>query len=143
MRISKRYVIYASIDKVWEFVASIENMARCMQDVEEVKVEDDKLFAKVKPRFSFIKGVTKVEAMIIDAKSNEQLIVSIRGKSIGASFEADMKIDLEYDDATILDIDLDLDLHGLLKHIPRSLIYKVVDDIGSDMLKCIERNIEG
>ena len=143
MRISKRYVIYASIDKVWEFVASIENIAKCMQDVEEVKVEDDKLFAKVKPRFSFIKGVTKVEAMIIDAKPNEQLIVSIRGKSIGASFEADMKINLEYDDATILDIDLDLDLHGLLKHIPRSLIYKVVDDIGSDMLKCIERNIEG
>ena len=142
LRISKHYTIDANIYEVWKFISNLDMIARCIPDLEDIDIKDSTLKGKVRSRFSFIKGKIDIESSILDSKENEHLEVSIRGKTIGSSFIIIMDIDLSYNTSTTLNITMNIDTHGLLKHIPNSLIYKIVDDLGSDMLRCIKDSLE-
>ncbi len=139
LTLSKEYSINASIDALWSVLTDVRKVTLCIPSVEDITVYNNGFKARVKPPFSFIKGKFYVESSIKEAREKEYMQIHVRGSSIGSRFEINMSIALhEYKDHTRLKVDIDIEMHGLLKTVPNTLIRKVVDDLGSSMLECIK-----
>jgi carbon monoxide dehydrogenase subunit G len=70
------------------------------------------------------------------------LTIGVRGSSIGASLEITMDIIISAAAGTKIQINARIETFGLLKTLPKSLIYKVVEDIETPILKCIKEKLE-
>lgn len=139
----KEYVINSSVEKVWNFLTDLQQVTSCIPSLENVKIETPTRFkAKVKPPFSFIKGRFNVESEVKDRREGESLTIGVRGSSIGASFEITMAIAISSISGTRMQVEVRAETFGLLKTIPKSLIYRVVEGIEAPMLKCIKERLE-
>lgn len=140
----KEYTINSEIEKVWDFLTNIERVTDCIPYLEDLHVNSSSTFTgKVKLPFSFIRGSFKINSEIEKTKEKEHLKVTVNGSSIGSSFEIIMQVDMLPVDGTKLQLDIEVKTFGLLKPIPKSLIFKGVEDIEKLMLKNIKDILEG
>lgn len=139
----KEYTINSEIEKVWDFLTNIEMVTDCIPYLEDLHIVSSSTFTgKAKPPFSFIRGNFKINSEIEKIKEKEHLKVTVKGSSIGSSFEIIMQVDMLPVDGTKLQLDIEVKTFGLLKPIPKSLIFKGVEDIEKLMLKNIKDVLE-
>ncbi len=142
LTLSKEYSLNASIDAVWNVLTDIRKVTSCIPGIEDIAIDDNGFKARIKPPFSFIKGRFYIESSIKEARGREYLQIYVKGSSIGSRFEANMGIALyEYVDYTLLKVDIAIEMHGLLKTVPNTLIHKVVDDLEGSILECIKEAV--
>jgi carbon monoxide dehydrogenase subunit G len=142
LKLSKEYEFNSSIDDTWRLLTDLSKVTRCIPNIEDVKIEDYGFKASVKPPFSFIRGRFKIESKIKELREKEFILVYVKGSSIGAGFEISMSITISMlEGITRLKADIIIDTHGLLKTVPNSLVYKVVDDIEGYTIKCIKEQL--
>ncbi len=142
LTLSKEYEFNSSIDDIWRVLTDLSKITRCIPNIEDVKIEDYRFKARVKPPFSFIKGKFNIESKIKELREKEFILVYVKGSSIGAEFEISMSITISiFEGITRLKADIIIDTHGLLKTLPNSLVYKVVDDIEGYTIRCIKEQL--
>lgn len=142
LTISKEYSLNASIDAVWNVLTDIRKVTSCIPGIEDVAIDDNGFKARIKPPFSFIKGRFYIESSIKEAREREYMQIHVKGSSIGSRFEVNMGVALQEDKGyTVLKVDIAIEMHGLLKTVPNTLIHKVVDDLESNMLECIKEAV--
>lgn len=140
MEIRKEYAINAGADRVLSFLTDLKEVTSCIPHLENAEIETPARFkGKVKPPFSFVKGRIAIESELTQS-GKDGFIATIKGSSIGASFQATLHIVVS-EGATVR-IDAKVETFGLLKTIPKSIIYKAVEDIETPMLQCIKQKIE-
>jgi len=140
----KEYTINSEIEKVWQFLTNIEMITDCIPYLQDLHIESSSKFTgKVKPLFSFMRGNFKINSEIKKIKEKEHLKVTVKGSSIGSSFEVIMQVDVLSVDGTKLQLDIEVKTFGLLKPIPKSLIFKGVEDIEKLMINNIKDVLEG
>lgn len=122
-------------------LTNADEIARCIPYAESVEVYDSRLRAKLRPPLSFIKGRLSIESEIVEMdEERSSLRLSIKGRSIGSSFDSSVAISIAGDE---LHASIVADTHGLLSTIPRSLVQKVIDDSWADFIRCIKGAMEG
>ncbi len=140
----KEYVINSEIEKVWNFLTDIKMVTGCIPHLEGLEIESPTKFAgKVKPPYSFIRGRFKINSEIELIQEKESLKIIVNGSSIGSSLEITMHVVILPVEGTKIQLDVEVKTFGLLKPIPKSLIYKAIDDIEKLMLSCIKERLEG
>lgn len=143
IELKKEYVINSDVESVWNLLTNLKEVTSCIPNLENLEIETPTRFrAKIKPPFSFVKGRLKVESELKEFREKESLTIAVRGSSIGASFEATMGITISNIEGTRIQIDVRVETFGLLKTLPKSLIYKVIEDIETPMLTCIKGKLE-
>ena len=116
----------------------------CIPHLEDLQIESPTKFAgKVKPPYSFIRGRFKINSEIDLIQEKESLKIVVNGSSIGSSLEITMHIVILPVEGTKIQLEVEVKTFGLLKPIPKSLIYKAIDDIEKLMLSCIKERLEG
>lgn len=141
MEIRKEYAISAGADRVLNFLTDLKQVTSCIPNIENVEIETPARFrAKIRPLFSFVKGRLTIESELIQP-GKDGFTATVKGSSIGASFQATLNITVT--GGTTVGIDAKVETFGLLRTIPKSIIYKAVDDIESPMLQCIREKVEG
>jgi len=139
----KEYTINSGVENVWNFLMDLKEVTSCIPHLENLEIEGPTRFkAKVKPPFSFVKGKFRIESEVKEFREKEGLTIGVRGSSIGASLEITMNITISAAAGTKIQIDARIETFGLLKTLPKSLIYKVVEDIETPILKCIKDKLE-
>jgi carbon monoxide dehydrogenase subunit G len=141
MEIKKEYTVSAEVDKVLKFLTDLKQVTGCIPNLESLEIETSTKFrGKIKPPFSFVKGRLNIESELVQSSGKEGFIAMVKGSSIGASFQGTMQVIVS--EGTRVRIDAKVETFGLLKTIPKSLIYKVVEDIETPMLRCIKEKLE-
>lgn len=135
---TREYSLDASRDKIWSFLNSPKNIVQCIPDAEELEILDDGFKFNIRPRFVFIKGRFRIESRVIERKDIESIKISIRGSSVGSSFDAMINIILTDRNVRLM---MDIDTYGLLKPLSRSLMYQVVSEISSSIFSCINERL--
>ncbi len=144
IELSKEYVINADVKKVWGFLTDLQQLTGCIPNLENVQIESPTKFkGKIKPPFSFIKGKLGIESEIVKFNGTDGFTATMKGSSIGASFQGTVNIAVLAAEGTKIQIGARVETYGLLKTIPKSLIYKVVEDVETPMLRCIKEKLEG
>ena len=140
MEIRKEYVINASADKVRNFLTDLKQVTSCIPNLEKAEIETPAKFkGKIKPPFSFVKGRLAIESELVQS-GKDGFTAIVKGSSIGASFHATLHIMIT--EGTAVRIDAKVETFGLLRTIPKSIIYKTVEDIETPMLQCIREKVE-
>lgn len=125
------------------FLTDIERVTYCIPYFEDLHIESaSKFTGKVKPPFSFMRGNFKIISEIQQITEKKRLKVIVKGSSIGSSFEIIMQIEILSIEGTKLQLDIQVKTSGLLKPLPKSLIFKVVEDIEKIMLFNIKEKLE-
>ncbi len=126
-------------DILWDMLKDAQRIARCIPYADGVYVEGNRLTAKVRPPYSFIKGRFSIECEITDVDDiKKQIRVKVKGSSIGSSFDAILTISSLHDMLITL---ISADTHGLLRTLPESLIQRVVEEVSEKFLSCIMEDI--
>lgn len=125
------------------FLTDIERVTYCIPYFEDLRIESSSKFTgKVKPPFSFMRGNFKIISEIQQIKEKERLKVIVKGSSIGSSFDIIMQIEILPIEGTKLQLDIQIKTSGLLKPLPKSLIFKGVEEIEKIMLFNIKEKLE-
>jgi hypothetical protein len=141
IELKKEYVVNAGIEKIWNFLTNLKEVTSCIPNLENLQIETPTKFrGKIKPPFSFVRGRLNIESEVQGFNEKERLTIAIKGTSIGASFRGTMQITLSA--GTKIQVDAKVETFGLLRTIPKSLIYKIVEDIETPVLKCIKGKLE-
>jgi carbon monoxide dehydrogenase subunit G len=141
IELQKEYAINADIGKVWDFLTDLNQVTGCIPNLESLQIETPTKFrGKIRPPFSFVKGWLGIESEVQGLRERESLTVSLKGSSIGASFQCTLQI--TFSAGTKIQIHARVETFGLLKTIPKSLIYKAVEEIETPVLKCIKAKLE-
>ncbi|GFN39021.1 MAG: conserved hypothetical protein [Marine Group I thaumarchaeote] len=139
----KEYVINSEIEKVWNFLTDIKMVTDCIPYLENLQIESPTKFTgKAKPPYSFIRGRFKINSEIEIIQEKESLKIIVNGSSIGSSLEIRMHVVILPADGTKIQLDVEVKTFGLLKPVPKSLIYKAVEDIEKSMLSNIKEKLE-
>jgi carbon monoxide dehydrogenase subunit G len=139
----KEYVINSEIEKVWSFLTDIKMVTDCIPYLEGLQIESPTRFiGKIKPPYSFIRGKFNINSEIEKVQEKERLKIIVKGSSIGSSFEITMHVVILPVEGTKIQLDVEVKTFGLLKPLPKSLIYKAVDDIEKLMLSSIKERLE-
>ena len=141
MEIRKEYAINASADRVLNFLTDLKQVTSCIPNIENVEIETPARFkGKITPPpFSFVKGRITIESELAQS-GKDGFTATVKGSSIGASFHATLHITVA--EGTVVRIDAKVETFGLLRTIPKSIIYKAVEDIETPMLQCIREKVE-
>ena len=140
MEIRKEYAINASADRVLNFLTDLKQVTSCIPNIENAEIETPARFrGKIKPPFSFVKGRITIESELAQSRK-DGFTATVKGSSIGASFHATLHITVA--EGTVVRIDAKVETFGLLRTIPKSIIYKAVEDIETPMLQCIREKVE-
>ncbi|MCS6768751.1 MAG: SRPBCC domain-containing protein [Candidatus Nitrosocaldus sp.] len=135
VELERVYALETMPDTLWSALRDAGRIARCIPHAEDVRVEGNRLSAKVRPPYSFIRGRFSIDAEIVEVdEGRRRMSVMVKGSSIGSSFSAMLTISLVQDG---LASTVTADTHGLLRTLPRSLVEKVVDDAMERFLSCI------
>lgn len=140
IEIRKEYAINASADKVSSFLTDLKEVTSCIPNLEQAEIETPTRFkGKIKPPFSFVKGRLNIESELTESGKGG-FTATVKGSSIGASFNATLHITVT--EGAVVRIDAKVETFGLLRTIPKSIIYKVVEDVETPMLQCIKEKVE-
>lgn len=140
MEIRKEYTISAGADRVLGFLTDLKQVTSCIPNLESAEIASPTKFrGKIKPPFSFVKGRLTIESELVQS-GKDRFAATVKGSSIGASFLATLNITVA-EGATVR-IDARVETFGLLRTIPKSIIYKAVEDIETPMLQCIREKVE-
>lgn len=140
IEIKKEYTISADAGRVMGFLTDLKQVTACIPNLESVEMEAPSKFrGKIKPPFSFVSGKLSIQSELVQSGS-DGFTATVKGSSIGASFQATMKVAVS--GGALIVIDAKVETFGLLKTVPKSLIYKVVEDIETPMLNCIKEKLE-
>ncbi len=136
-------MINSEIEKVWSFLTDIKMVTDCIPYLENLQIESPTKFTgKVKPPYSFIRARFKINSEIEIIQEKESLKIIVKGSSIGSSLEITMHAVILPADGTKIQLDVEVKTFGLLKPVPKSLIYKAVEDIEKLMLSNIKEKLE-
>lgn len=140
MEIRKEYAINAGADRVLGFLTDLKEVTSCIPNLEQAEIESPTRFrGKIKPPFSFVKGRLSIESELTQS-GKDGFTATVKGSSIGASFNATLNITVA--EGSTVRIDAKVETFGLLRTIPKSIIYKVVEDVETPMLQCIKEKVE-
>ena len=144
IELKKEYVINSGIENVWNFLTNLQQITSCISNLENLQIETPTRFkGKVKPPFSFVKGKFNIESEVQELDEKNCLMIATRGSSIGSSFQCTIRITTILSvNGTKIQLDARVETFGLLKTIPKSLIYKAIDDIEIPVLRCIKEKLE-
>ena len=136
-------MINSEIEKVWSFLTDIKMVTDCIPYLENLQIESPTKFTgKVKPPYSFIRGKFSINSEIETIQEKERLKIIVKGSSIGSSLEITMYVVILPAEGTKIQLDIEVKTFGLLKPVPKSLIYKAVEDIEKLMLGSIKEILE-
>ncbi len=139
LKFKKEYTINASADDISRFLRDLNEVINCIPYLEDVNIDIPSRFrARVRLPYSFIKGRFKIEGEILESEK-ERLSVNLQGSSIGSSFKVALMISIS---SMKIDIDVTIEIYGLLSHLSKSLIQRVIEDIEAHMLRCIKERLE-
>ena len=144
MRIEKKYVVNSPSSKVWKLVSDPKEISECLPGLESFEEKSNKHFiAKIKPKFSFIRGSLELDIQVISLK-NKNAKIKISGKSIGTSFsiltEAKLK-DLKGKTEVLWTADMKPE--GLMKAVPESIIKGAAEELADEIFSCMKKKVEG
>jgi carbon monoxide dehydrogenase subunit G len=140
IEIRKEYEINAGADRVLGFLTDLKEVTSCIPNLESAEIETPARFrGKIRPPFSFVKGRLAIESELTQS-GKDGFTATVKGSSIGASFQATLHITVS--EGTTVRIDAKVETFGLLRTIPKSIIFKAVEDIETPMLQCIREKVE-
>jgi carbon monoxide dehydrogenase subunit G len=140
LEIRKEYEIGASASRVLSFLTDLKEVTSCIPNLEYTEIETPAKFkGKIRPPFSFVKGRLTIDSELLQS-GKDSFVATVKGSSIGASFQATLRVTIT--EGTTVRIDAKVETFGLLMTIPKSLIYKAVEDIETPMLQCIREKLE-
>jgi len=122
MIIEADYIIEAPVSKVQEFLKDYKAFFSCIPNIDTINVSGENIKLSVKPSLAFIKGNIEMDFTIVGKGKNKGKL-KLKGKSIGSSFEGTSTLEAKPDGkCTKLHWVVDIDVKGLLKPIPESII---------------------
>ncbi|NGX41852.1 MAG: hypothetical protein K940chlam7_00126 [Chlamydiae bacterium] len=136
MLIEREFTIDAPLSVVWNFIKDKEKFAKCVPNLEQMKIVNDQRFILIlKPKLTFLRGRIEMDCTIKKMEDNTGILL-VKGKSIGSSFDAISEIILaDKKNKTTLHWNVEITLQGLLKHVPESVIRATVYFIADRMIK--------
>ncbi|MEK6977326.1 MAG: SRPBCC domain-containing protein [Candidatus Hydrothermarchaeota archaeon] len=140
MRIDGEYIVKAPPGKVEELMTSPRAFGECLPGLVDFEERDERHFkARVKPRFSFLRGTLALEFEVLGLERG-RMELKILGKGIGSSFEMRTEVRLgKKGSSTALRLTTDAAFGGLLKPVPESLLRGAADELIREILACVER----
>lgn len=142
MHIEKRYELNAALDAVWNVISRIDAMKECIPNIDTfTKIDGAHFVAVVKPLLSFLTGKITMECEVLKIKKPFGQL-KVHGKVIGANFNVTTQITISPTNngkkTTALLWTADVEMQGLLKTAPESLVRAVIDRMADEMFKKVE-----
>ena len=144
MHIEKKYILNAPASEVWKLVSDPKEISRCLPGLESFEEKKNNHFiAKVKPKFSFVRGSLELDIQVVSLK-NKNAKIKMSGKSIGTSFsiltEAKLK---DVKGKTEVLWSADMKPGGLMKAVPESITKGAAEELADEIFSCMKKKIEG
>ena len=146
--IDGEFRVNASIERTWDFLTNIQEVASCVPSFEKVEVRDDKSFTiivsqKVGPFSATFETQTSFTQMI----PPNRLVAFGRGKDtlMGSSFELTNEMDLVAisEKETLVKYKADVKISGRIASVGQSLIKIVAKREVASVVKLIQDKIGG
>lgn len=145
MELAGSELFKTSLDNLWNRLRDVEYLVQSIPGMEDLKnVTDVHAECRLRPGFSFVRGVLQVEIDQLAADEPTTLVYQFRSKGIGSSSTVTAHLALEPKDN---EIEVQWkgvigDLGGLLKAVPKGLIQGAAQSVINDLLEKLKSRIE-
>ncbi len=128
---------------VVEFFENPSKVVDCIPGIESYDVKGSEFKAKVKFKIGAISGAFGIEGKIETKKPGEEYVIYLKGKKLGAGFEATSTCTLvpKDENTTIVKYVTDLKLSGMLAAIGKGIIENVANNIVDQLLENIRKKL--
>ncbi len=145
MHFEGKILVKAPREKVWSFVSSPHEIAKCIPGLKSYEVlEGKKVTAKVKAGIGFIKGTFNVKTKFLEEEPEKHHAkLSIGGSGVSSSFESTVDVRLEeVDEGTNIVWSADATLSGMLGSVAEKMIEGTLNKTVNKMFECIKKSLE-
>ena len=141
MEITGSIEINASRETVGNLLSNPEKVVECVPGIQSYELSGNEFKSKVKVKVGMISGTFKVEGKIDEVKKNEEYKVTMKGRSMGNSFDAvaDVYLSDAGEGKTRLDYRAVAKLSGMLAALGKGIIENVTKNLLDEMFQCIEK----
>lgn len=136
--------IKAPRQQVWDFVTNPNNLAQCLPDLKELKVQsEDKFDATVRAGIGFIKGDFKFRLALLDKVPPSHARLSGTGTGAGSSVDLEAVMDLtEIDGHTKLNYKAAAKVGGAMATLAESMFQRKAQSIVIDVFSAVRKSLE-
>jgi len=143
-----KFQINASVQRTWDFLMDIREVASCIPGCQKVEVLDDKNFAiTISQRVGLISATFETQTSLTEVDPPNRLAVIGRGKDtrMGSSFEFTNQMELVQisERETAVKYRADVKISGRLASVGQSLIKVVAKREVAKAVKLIQEKIGG
>ena len=149
MNFSQHCVITASRDTVWDFLMNMENVARCLDGVQELKQLDADTYegtlrVKVGPVALTFQGTVRVEEC--DREQWRGIVrAEAKDRKVGGGVRAQMQMQLQEKSPTETEMHVALEAHilGKIGEFGQPIIRKKADSMLKEFVDNIKKQLTG
>lgn len=142
MEISGEVIAKAPKATVALFFKDPKQVVECVPGIQSYEISGTSYKAKVKFKVGAISGTFNVEGDIKESKPEEEYLVTLRGRSMGNSFDATATVTLSVvEGGTKIAYKAEAKLGGLLAALGKGLIEGVAKDIVTQLFQCAEKKV--
>lgn len=132
----------ANKNVVASFFKDPKQVVECVPGIQSYEISGTFYKAKVKFKVGAISGTFNVEGDIKEVREGEEYSVTLRGRSMGNSFDALATVTLsEVEGGTKIAYKAEAKLGGLLAALGKGIIESVARDIIKQLFECTEKRI--
>ena len=148
MIIEGEFHVNASIQRTWDFLTNIREVASCVPSFKKVEVLDDKSFAiTVSQKVGPFSATFETKTAFTEVNSPNRLVAFGKGKDakMGSSFELTNQMDLEEisKEETLVKYKADVKISGRIASVGQSLIKMVAKREVAKVVELIQEKIGG
>jgi carbon monoxide dehydrogenase subunit G len=148
MIIDGEFKVHAPIERTWNFLTNIREVASCVPSFEKVEVRDDKNFAiTVSQKVGPFSVTFETQTSFTEVKPPTRLVAFGKGKDtvMGSSFELTNEMDLVAisEKETLVQYKADVKISGRIASVGQSLIKVVAKREVANVVKLIQERIGG
>lgn len=128
-----------SVERMFSELSDLNNFIKIVPDVKEIKsISKDQAHIIVTPGLSFVRG--ELDTTIDVTTGVNEATITVASKGIGSFSKMQVSFQLEGTDTTLLKWNMDVvELGGLLKLVPTSLMKGAAGKITNDLLNNLEK----
>lgn len=142
MEIAGEVTAKAPRNVVATFFRDPKQVVECVPGIQSYEISGTSYKAKVKFKVGAISGTFNVEGDIKEVKPDEEYSVTLRGRSMGNSFDATATVTLsDVEGGTKISYRAEAKLGGLLAALGKGLIERVASDIVNELFQCAEKKV--
>jgi len=142
MEIVGEVVAKAPRSVVASFFRDPKQVVECVPGIQSYEITGTAYKAKVKFKVGAISGTFNIEGDIKESKPEEEYTVTLRGRSMGNSFDALATVTLsDVEGGTKISYKAEAKLGGLLAALGKGLIEGVAKDIVTQLFQCAEKKV--